>query len=313
MSSSGNPRMLAEPRRSAPWRISDRSGRIRDSAWLKLLPALVVIVPLFAAALMLAVIQSLGYFPLIGLRSFNVDAYRSLFGNDEFWQSLLLSIRIAFMASLLSTVLGIAMALGIRGIWRRRRRSAFLFQLSLPIPHVIGALAIVHLLGQSGLIARLGHSVGLIDTPSEFPALVFDPYALGIVAEFVWKDAPFIAIVALGVLGTVAENYENVAASLGASWWQRLRHVTLPLLLPAVAPISVIVFAFAFGSFEVPLLLGESFPSALPVLAYRLHTSVDLGLRPEAMALAVVMSLVVMASALLYLVLVRRVLRGEQT
>jgi putative spermidine/putrescine transport system permease protein len=303
MSSSGNHSLRAEPRRRAS--PGERS-------WPKLVPALVVIVPLFAAALVLAVIQSLGYFPLIGLRSFNLDAYRSLYGNGEFWQSLLLSTRIAFTAALLSTVLGIAMALGIRRIWRGSRRSAFLFQLSLPIPHVIGALAMVHLLGQSGLIARLGNSVGLIDAPAEFPALVYDPFALGIVAEFVWKDAPFIAIVALGVLGSVAENYENVAASLGASSWQRLRHVTLPLLVPAVAPISVIVFAFAFGSFEVPLLLGESFPRALPVLAYRLHTSVDLARRPEAMALAVIMSLVVMAAALLYLMLVRRVLRGDR-
>jgi putative spermidine/putrescine transport system permease protein len=306
MSSSGNRGLRADPERRAPLLI-------RDYTWLKLMPALVVIVPLFAAAFILAVIQSLGYFPLIGLRSFNVDAYRSLFGNDEFWLSLLLSTRIAFMAALLSTVLGIAMALGIRGIWRVSRRSAFLFQLSLPIPHVIGALAMVHLLGQSGLIARLGRSIGVVDAPSDFPALVYDPFALGIVAEFVWKDAPFVAIVALGVLGTVAENYESVAASLGASSWQRLRHVTLPLLVPAVAPISVIVFAFAFGSFEVPLLLGESFPSALPVLAYRLHTNVDLASRPEAMALAVVMSLVVMGAAVAYLTLVRRVLRGERT
>jgi putative spermidine/putrescine transport system permease protein len=305
MSSSGNHSLRTEPRRGAP-------PLIRDRTWLKVLPALVAIVPLFAAALMLAVIQSLGYFPLIGLRSFNVDAYRSLFGNGEFWLSLLLSTRIAFMTALLSTVLGIAIALGIRRIWRRSGRLGFLVHINLPIPHVIGALAMVHLLGQSGLIARLGNAAGVVDAASEFPALVYDPFALGIVAEFVWKDAPFIAIVALGVLGTLAADYESVAASLGASSWQRLRHVTLPQLVPAVAPASVIVFAFAFGSFEVPLLLGESFPSALPVLAYRLHTNVDLAVRPEAMALAVVMSLVVMAAALLYLTMVRRLLRREQ-
>jgi len=305
MPSFGNRSLRTEPRRSAP-------SLIRDRSWPKLLPALVVIVPLFAAAFILAVIQSLGYFPLIGLRSFNVDAYRSLLGHGEFWQSLLVSTWIAVMAALLSTVLGIAMALGIRKIWRRSGRLAFLSQLNLPIPHVIGALAMVHLLGQSGLIARLGHATGIIEAASEFPAVVYDPFSVGILAEFVWKDAPFIAIVALGVLGTVGESYESVAASLGASSWQRLHHVTLPLLVPAVAPASVIVFAFAFGSFEVPLLLGQSFPSALPVLAYRLHTNVDLGVRPEAMALAVVMSLVVMAATLLYLALVRRLLRREK-
>jgi len=297
-------------------RVEPRTGEsllIHDRSWLKLLPALVVIVPLFAAAFVLAVIQSLGYFPLIGLRSFNLDAYRSLFGNDEFWRSLLLSTWIAFATAFVSTVLGIVVALGIRKIWRGSRWLAFLFMASLPIPHVIGALAMVHLLGQSGLIARLAHSAGVVDAASEFPALIYDPWALGIIAEFVWKDAPFIAIVALGVLGTVTEPYESVAGSLGASPWQRLRHVTLPLLVPAVALASVIVFAFAFGSFEVPLLLGESFPSALPVLAYRLHTNVDLAARPEAMALAVVMTLVVMVAAFVYLKLVRRTLRGDPT
>lgn len=287
-----------------------RSGTERS--WLRLVPALVVIVPLFAAALLLALIQSFGYFPLIGQSSFTLDAYRSLLGRPELWRSLLLSTWIATAAAVLSSVLGIAGALALRRVARGSNKLAFAFQINLPIPHVVGALAMVNLLSQSGLIARLANAAGLINSASGFPALTHDPWALGIIAEFVWKDAPFIAIVALGVLGSVATEYEDVAGSLGASRWQRLRHVTLPLLVPAVAPVSVIVFAFAFGSFEVPLLLGESFPSALPVLAYRLHTNVDLAARPEAMALSVMMSLVVMAAALTYLRLVRGRVRRER-
>jgi hypothetical protein len=75
MSSSGNRGLRADAERRAPLLI-------RDYTWLKLMPALVVIVPLCAAAFMLTVIQSLGYFPLIGLQAFNVDDYRSLFVND---------------------------------------------------------------------------------------------------------------------------------------------------------------------------------------------------------------------------------------
>jgi putative spermidine/putrescine transport system permease protein len=52
----------------------------------------------------------------------------------------------------------------------------------------------------------------------------------------------------------------------------------------------VIVFAFTFGAYEVPLAAGASHPQALPVLAYKTYTDVDLAARPEAMAMAVVIA-----------------------
>ena len=54
---------------------------------------------------------------------------------------------------------------------------------------------------------------------------------------------------------------------------------------------SVIVFAFTFGAFEIPLLLGANYPSALPVLAYRKYTDVDLGAMPDAMAIAITIAI----------------------
>jgi putative spermidine/putrescine transport system permease protein len=54
---------------------------------------------------------------------------------------------------------------------------------------------------------------------------------------------------------------------------------------------SVIVFAFTFGAYEVPLLLGANHPQALPVLAWRTYSDVDLAARPQAMAMAVVIAL----------------------
>ena len=55
---------------------------------------------------------------------------------------------------------------------------------------------------------------------------------------------------------------------------------------------SAIVFAFAFGAYEIPALLGASYPKALPVLAWERFTDPDLATRPEAMALAALIALV---------------------
>ena len=48
----------------------------------------------------------------------------------------------------------------------------------------------------------------------------------------------------------------------------------------------------AFGAYEIPALLGTHFPQALPVLAYNTFTDPDLTRRPEAMAMAMLITAV---------------------
>lgn len=275
-----------------------------------LAPALGVVVLLFGGGLALALLQSVGYLPAIGRTTFSLDAYRQIFSDREFYQSLLLSLWIALASTAVSTVLAIACALALRRAFRGRRLATFIFQLNIPIPHLVGAIGILFLISQSGFLARLGHRVGLIQTPNDFPALVFDPFAIGIILEYVWKGTCFIGIILLAVLQSTGDGYENVARTLGASRWQRFRSVTLPLLLPGILSSSILVFAFTFGAFEVPLLLGQRYPSALPVLAYRRYTDVDLNARPEAMAISVVIAVVVTLLIFAYMRLTRAIRSG---
>lgn len=275
-----------------------------------LAPALGVVVLLFGGGLALALLQSVGYLPAIGRTTFSLDAYRQIFSDREFYQSLLLSLWIALASTAVSTVLAIACALALRRAFRGRRLATFIFQLNIPIPHLVGAIGILFLFSQSGFLARLGHRVGLIQTPNDFPALVFDPFAIGIILEYVWKGTCFIGIILLAVLQSTGDGYENVAHTLGASRWQRFRSVTLPLLLPGILSSSILVFAFTFGAFEVPLLLGQRYPSALPVLAYRRYTDVDLNARPEAMAISVVIAVVVTLLIFAYMRLTRAIRSG---
>lgn len=291
-------------------RLTNGQRWTRVQPWLLLAPALLVVLVLFLGAVAFAIAQSVGYFPLVGLAEPTLDTYRDLLGSREFLTSLGLTFYIATASTLLAITLGVGAALVLRRTGPGRRVFAFLFQLNLPVPHLVGAVMMLFLLGQSGFLARIAHAVGAIDEPAQFPALLFDPWALGVIAEFAWKEVPFIGLIALAILATVGEDYEEVAASLGASRWQRLRHVTLPLVLPGVLAASVIVFAFTFGTFEVPLLLGGSFPQTLPVLAFRRYTGFDLSERPEAMAISVVMVVVVLVCTVSYMWLARRYLRS---
>lgn len=281
-------------------------------AWVALTPALLVVTVLFAGAVGLALVRSFGVNPVGPSDGPNLGAYQRVLASPEFLRSLALTTHVAVTSTVLAVVLGIAAALLLRRIGRGRRLVTTLFQLNLPIPHVIGAVAILALLGQSGLVSRVAAGTGVIEEPAGFPALVFDPYAIGIIVQYVWKEVPFIGIVALAILHASGDDLDEAARTLGATAGQRLRHVTLPLLLPGVLSAAVVVFAFTFGTFEVPLLLGRSFPAVLPVLAHQRYTDTDLQSRPEAMAISVIITVLVVLVVVVGSVVARRAVRRQQ-
>jgi putative spermidine/putrescine transport system permease protein len=250
-----------------------------------------VIVLVFFGGLAVALLRSFNWMPVIGLTAPNLDAYRAVLADPAFLRSFALTLYIAVTSTLIATVIAVAAALLLRQRFAGRGVIGFLFQLNLTVPHVVGAIGILYLFSQSGFFARMAFRIGLIAGPAEFPALIYDPRAVGIILHYVWKEVPFIGLIVLAQMQALGTDYESVARSLGASRWQAFRHVLLPLILPGVLAASVIVLAFTFGAYEVPLLLGASHPQALPVLAYRTYTDVDLAARPEAMAMAVVIAL----------------------
>lgn len=276
---------------------------------LLLAPALAVVVLFFGAGVAQAVAQSLGYQPYLDGWHWSIDAYRALWHDPAVRASFALTARVSLLSTALAAVLGVGVALLLRRLGRGRRWAAGFVQADLAVPHLVGALCMLLLLSQSGLLSRLAHAVGLTGAPADFPGLTADAFGVAVIAEYVWQETPFITVLALAALGRAAAELEGAAAVLGARPWQRLRHVTLPLLAPSVSAGSLLVLAFTAGSYEVPALLGRPYPATLPVVAYRLYRDTDLTARPASMALAVVISALSLAVVAVYLALVARLAR----
>ncbi|MBA3614991.1 MAG: ABC transporter permease subunit [Actinomycetota bacterium] len=281
-------------------------GRVKIA--LLLAPALLVIGVLFAGGLFAAVVQSLGYLPAIGQTEISLDAYREVLTGEDFVDSFLLTIYVAASSTGISTVLAVLAALVLRR--SSGRLSAVVFQLPITIPHLVAAVGIALVISQTGLGARLAAALGLIGEPGEFPALLYDRYSVGIILTYVWKETPFIALVVLASLRGVAGELEEVARTLGANAWQRFWYVVFPVISPGIIAASLIVFAFTFGAFEVPYLLGKTYPTILPVMAYNEYRDIDLTARPAAMAINVLIALITAVFAALYLRLARDLGRG---
>lgn len=278
------------------------SRRVRIG--LLLAPALTVVAVFFIGGVTQAVAQSLGYQPYLPDSHLSIAAYTALWHDPAVRDSLLLTARIAALSTATATILGVAAALMIHRLGRTRRWVTGIFQANLAVPHLVGALCVLLLLSQAGLLSRLTHAAGLTATPVRFPALTNDRFGWAIIAEYVWKESPFLAVIALAALSRGVTELENAARSLGARPVQRLIHVTLPLLAPAVAAGSVLVFAFTAGSYEVPYLLGRPYPATLPVVALQYYNATDLTARPEAMAVAVLITAITTVIVAVYLALI---------
>jgi putative spermidine/putrescine transport system permease protein len=110
---------------------------------------------------------------------------------------------------------------------------------------------------------------------------------------YTWKEVPFITFMLLAVLTNTGTELNEAGATLNGSKIQRFRYITLPILWPSLGGASLIVFAFTFGAFEVPYLLGKTYPVSLPVWSYKQYSDIDLLARPEGIAIGLIIAALV--------------------
>ena len=278
--------------------------KIDSSRWkpyIMLLPALFVVIVLFGGGLMLGLIKSLGYQPLLGKTELTLQFYRQVLTDPDFIVNLKHTFFIAFVSTVLSTVIGVALAVVLVRKVKKWPQLRFIYKLPMVVPHLVAGFMITDFLSQGGLIARLLFHLGIIDQMGQFPVLVYDKLGLGIIFVYLWKEIPFITLMVFSVMEKINDHLWEAASNLGANFWQIWLRVVLPLSLPSIISAAMIVFAYAFGAFEVPYLVGSIYPTTLSVWAFKSHINADLYRRPEAMAISMIIAVVTLISVWIYI------------
>ncbi|MBW2430900.1 MAG: ABC transporter permease subunit, partial [Deltaproteobacteria bacterium] len=196
----------------------------------------------------------------------------------------------ALTATAIAAAISIVLAIFLLSLSEKSRLIHFIVQIPLTVPHLVIAVAMVFLLTPTGIFSRVVVKLGLIDSSAAFPLLVNDRWAVGIILTYVWKEIPFITLMILSVLRRSGAELLEVGRTLKANRWQRFRYITLPTISPSLGAACLIVFAYTFGAFEVPFLLGQTYPMLLPVWAYKNYSDVDLLARPEGIATGLIIA-----------------------
>ncbi|MPY93583.1 MAG: molybdate ABC transporter permease subunit [Acidimicrobiia bacterium] len=245
-------------------------------------------------AMVLAVV-AIGFFalPLVGLlwRAPWSSAW-GLLTSPETATAVRLSLTCSLWATSLSVLFGVPLAwLLARVPFPGRGLVRSLCTLSMVLPPVVGGVALFAALGRNGLVGRYLFEWWGIRLPFS---------TAGVVVAQTFVAMPFLVITVEAALRQLDRRHEDAARTLGATRWYAFRHVTLPMVRPALVAGAVLAWARALGEFGATITFAGNFPGrtqTLPLAVY-LALEVDTGQ-------AIVLALVLIAVSFVVLVALR--------
>ena len=209
-------------------------------------------------------------------KGFTLDWYVRLLHNRLLWEAVQNSLIIATATAVIATTLGTAAALALhRQQVRGRLWVEGLLYLPLVLPDIVlgvGALVLFTALGiQLGLGTMLAAHVG--------------------------TSISYVVLVLRARLSDMDERLEEAARDLGATPWQTIRHVTLPLLAPGILAAVLLSFTLSLDDFILSFFTAGPGSTTLPLRVYGMMKT---GLTPEVNALSTVMLLVTAVATTLF-------------
>jgi molybdate transport system permease protein len=162
------------------------------------------------------------------------------------------------IVALLGTPLALILARAKQG-WLRALSAAV--ELPIVLPPVVAGLALLAAFGRRGLLGGTLSALGI--------HLAFTPLAVILAQVFV--SAPFYVRTAQMRFSALPRELEEAAQIDGADAWLALRHVVLPLSLPALLTGLTLSWARALGEFGATILFAGNFPGrtqTMPLLVY---------------------------------------------
>ena len=252
--------------------------REQNTAWILLLPALLLLLLVFAYPIARAFWLSL-FTQNLGIKlqaEFSgLDNYVRMAGDGRFWQSFLTTSIFTTTSVLLELLLGmgIALVLNQRFLGRSLVRTSAILPWALPTA-LIGLAWAWIFNDQFGVVNDLLLRLGLIETGINW---LGEPNLARIAVIFadVWKTTPFISILLLAGLQSISPDLYEAHSIDGASYWQSFRQITLPLLMPQILIAALFRFAQAFGVFDLIAVMTNGGPGgATEVVSLYIYSTV---------------------------------------
>ncbi|SES28725.1 ABC transporter permease [Rhizobium sp. NFR03] len=265
---------------SAPVRPARPSGL----RWT--LPALAFVMLFFVVPVAALLLRSITE-PAFGLQN-----YVALLGSSTYLKIFVNTFLVSAVVTVISLTIGFPVAWALAIMPGRLASVIFaILLLSMWTNLLARTYAWMVLLQRTGLINKMLIGMGLIDQP-----LPLVNNLVGVTIGMTYIMLPFIILPLYGVIRKIDPAILQAAALCGATRWQSLVRVLLPLALPGMAAGALMVFVMSLGYFVTPALLGGTANMMLAeLIAQFVQSLVNWGMGGAAALLLLVVTLALYA------------------
>ena len=209
--------------------------------------------------------------------------------NTEVMNAAKNTLTIAFISTLIATVIGTLAALALqRYNFRLKAFSELSLYIPIVIPEIVMGIGILTLFSQ--IFAFLNNALGLTGNMR---------LALGlgtVIVSHITFSVPFVTLVVRARLQGFDQSFEEAAMDLGANEMTTFWRITLPMLLPGVLSGALMAFTLSLDDFVITFFTNGPGATTLPIYVYGLLRRI---ITPQVNALSTVWILVVFTAVLL--------------
>ncbi len=207
----------------------------------------------------------------VAWKGFSLQWYEKLLADRSIIDATVNSLMIASISTVLSLLFGLGAAIGLEK-WRGRHTSwmNILILLPLVIPEI--------LLGVALLMVFV-----LFQIPLGFGSIIIGHMVFNV---------PLTVVILRARLRKLDPTWEDAARDLGATSWEVLTYITLPMLRPAIWGAALLSFTVSLDDFVVTFFVAGPGSTTLPL---KVFSMIKTGMTPEVNALSAVMVVVSMA------------------
>jgi ABC-type spermidine/putrescine transport system permease subunit I len=225
--------------------------------------------------------------PRLARGEFTLVNYREIFGDPFYVGMIFNSLQLGFWTVLATLFISypVAFYLTRARSWERTLISVACL-LPIFINVIVGILGWYILLLPFGVFQQVLAWVGLVDGPIQWLRNFW-----AIVAVLTYEHLPFAVLILASTLQNIPEDKINAARILGASPFQILRTLVLPLTMPGIIASAILVFALSVSSYLVPILIAGPRTQLLPISIFSFAS--ELLNWPMASAMALVLLIIV--------------------
>jgi ABC-type sugar transport system permease subunit/ABC-type glycerol-3-phosphate transport system substrate-binding protein len=247
-------------------------------AWAFVTPALVCIALIAIFPLVWTIWESFHHhdlrLPWTGRPFVGAENYANAIGDARFWAAVGHTAIFTVAAVSLELFFGLILALALNQAYRGRGLVRAAVLIPWAIPTVVAALVWNFMFQPAGITNEMLQAVGLMgDEPLVWFNDAFTAW-VPIILSDVWKTTPFVALLLLAGLQNIDDSLYEAAGVDGATKWQQLWRVTLPLLKPTIAVALLFRVLDAFRVFDLIYVLTGGGPgtSTEPLAYYTFNT-----------------------------------------